>query len=185
MYGMVINSIESFIIDRYGQQTWEAITESCNLDDSFFISTQPYDDEITYRLVGASCQILELSSEKLLFELGQHWIDFALQTPLGKFLNFKEGGFLELLTDLDQMHSRIKMVYPELNPPRFSVLKTETLDKSGIIELRYTSHRAGLLPFLYGLLHRIAKEYCLDLEISTKNDAENDHSSILELHYSV
>lgn len=58
MYGIVNKAIEDLVKVNFGEDKWDAIKEKSGVDVDFFISNEPYDDEITYKLAGAASEIL-------------------------------------------------------------------------------------------------------------------------------
>jgi hypothetical protein len=53
MYGIVNKAIEDLVISNFGEEKWEAVKTRSGVDIDFFISNEPYDDDITYKLAGA------------------------------------------------------------------------------------------------------------------------------------
>ena len=50
MYGIVNKAIEDLVIADYGAEKWALILKKSGIEESFFISNEPYDDEITFKL---------------------------------------------------------------------------------------------------------------------------------------
>ena len=53
MYGIVNKAIESLVIEGFGIEKWDKIKNTSGVDVDFFISNEPYDDDITYALATA------------------------------------------------------------------------------------------------------------------------------------
>ncbi len=66
MYGLVNKAIAELVCDRYGEETWDIIKEKADVDIDAFISMDSYDDEVSYKLVGATSKVLGLSPEQVL-----------------------------------------------------------------------------------------------------------------------
>ncbi|PON19691.1 hypothetical protein C2W62_01480 [Candidatus Entotheonella serta] len=66
MYGLVNKAIAELVCDRYGEETWDIIKEKADVDIDAFISMDSYDDEVSYKLVGATSEVLGLSPEQVL-----------------------------------------------------------------------------------------------------------------------
>lgn len=49
MYGIVNKAIEDLVIANFGEEKWEAIKERSGVDIDFFISSEPYDDDVTFK----------------------------------------------------------------------------------------------------------------------------------------
>ena len=54
MYGMINKFISTTVISRYGQSAWDEIKASLGDYESTFLEVQPYSDEVTFGIVGAS-----------------------------------------------------------------------------------------------------------------------------------
>ena len=66
MYGLVNRAIKEHVYAVAGESEWERVCERANLDDDVFISMDPYDDDLTYRLVDAASEVLNSSPEDIL-----------------------------------------------------------------------------------------------------------------------
>ena len=53
MYGIVNKAIEELVISNFGHDKWTLIKEKSGIDIDYFISTEPYDDAVTYLLAQA------------------------------------------------------------------------------------------------------------------------------------
>lgn len=53
MYGIVNKAIQDLVITKFGQEKWEDILDRSGIEEDFFISSEPYDDAITFKLAQA------------------------------------------------------------------------------------------------------------------------------------
>ncbi len=74
MYGLVNQAIRGLVESRFGEQHWQQIRVKAGLENDVFLSMEPYDDAITYNLVGAASEILELAPEEVLHAFGKYWV---------------------------------------------------------------------------------------------------------------
>ncbi len=155
MYGLVNKAVEELVVTGFGEDKWEAIKEKAGVDVDVFISNECYPDEMTYKLVGAAVEVLGLPSETILNALGEHWVFKTAATSYGPMM--KSGGktLKEFLLNLPNFHTRVAMIYPKLEPPRFQC--TDVTEDG--LHLHYFSHRAGLTAFVTGLLSGLGKLY--------------------------
>lgn len=151
MYGMVNNAIQEMMVARLGNEGWSRVRARSGVNDAFFVSLEPYPDDLTYRLVGAAAEELGVKVESFLEDFGRFWIEYALRTSYGPLLRGAGRSFAETVAALDAMHSRVGMALPKLRPPSFTIISQE----SGLT-IKYTSTREGLAPFVVGLLHGLA-----------------------------
>ena len=162
MYGMVNLGIRTFIADNHGLPVWFEICANAGIGDADFESMLTYDDAITYRLVAAISQKLDVSQEDVLRIFGEYWIEYAGKTALGRIIDFGGSSFIEVLESLDEMHERFRAAMPHLRPPSFEVV--ELSDR--IFHLHYQSEREGLTPMVVGLLYGLAQRHGEQIRVS-------------------
>lgn len=155
MYGLVNQGVRDMVLAAGGDALWEQVRSKAGIDQTQFATMQPYDDSITMGLVAAASELLETPAEELLRAFGQHWIGFTDKTGYGPLMSVSGDNIREFLSNLDQMHARIKISMPDLDPPGFTC---ETLD-DGKIEVSYFSSRNGLAPMVVGLIEGLAGKF--------------------------
>jgi hypothetical protein len=155
MYGIVNKSIEELVIYNFGINKWENIKQKSGIDVDFFISNDPYDDAITYKLAIAIADEMNIPLSQVLEDFGEWWI---LKTGKEKYGSLLEAGgknLKEFLINLPNFHNRIMLMYPKLAPPEFSVSHIN----ENSLNLHYFSKRQGLQDFVKGLLIGLGKLY--------------------------
>lgn len=180
MYGLVNRGMEELICTRFGEKTWEAIKTEAGVDEDVFISMDPYPDEVTYQLVTAASRVLELSAETLLMTFGEYWTLYTAKEGYGELLKMSGSTLPEFLQNLDTMHARVGLLYPELRPPSFRC--TEISD-DGML-LHYHSERVGMAPLVLGLLRGLSKMFDTELTVThvQRCPEQGDHD-IFRLDY--
>lgn len=173
MYGIVNKAIQDLVTEKFGHEQWEAVKEKSGVDVAFFLSNEPYDDAITYKLAGAASDVLGLSVDQVLNAFGEWWV---LKTGKEKYGGLMEAGghnLREFLVNLPLFHNRIMLMYPKLTPPEFKV--SNATDNS--IHVHYHSKREGLQEFVRGLLSGLAKMYQTDasIELVQSRDEGSTH----------
>jgi hypothetical protein len=173
MYGIVNKAIEDLIKENFGEDKWEAIKKRSGIDIDFFISNEPYDDDITYKLAGATSEEMDMPIEKVLEALGEWWV---LRTTKEKYGGMMEAGgnnLKEFLINLPVFHHRVMLMYPKLTPPEFKV--SDLQEQS--INVHYFSKRHGLKEFVRGLLQGLGKMYGTEvaIELLESRDDGSDH----------
>jgi hypothetical protein len=155
MYGIVNKAIEELVIANFGEDKWEAIKGRSGIDIDFFISSEPYDDDITFKLAQAVSEEMGMTLGAVLEAFGEWWV---LKTTKEKYGGLMEAGgndLKEFLINLPLFHNRVMLIYPKLTPPEFKV--TDITENS--INLHYFSKREGLQDFVRGLIQGLAKMY--------------------------
>ena len=161
MYGMVNKAVEQMVCANHGEAVWEAIKTKAQMDVEVFISNEPYDDEITYRLVGAASEILGLPVETVLKAFGRYWVLETAQKGYGALMQSSGRNLAEFLVNLDNMHTRVRLMFPKLIPPR---IECHDITATSLF-LDYYSHRPGLAPFVIGLVEGLGEMFATPAQV--------------------
>jgi hypothetical protein len=173
MYGIVNKAIQELVTQNFGADKWEAVKLESGVDVDYFLSNEPYDDDITYKLAGAASVVLGITTGQVLNAFGEWWI---LKTGKEKYGGLMEAGgnnLKEFLINLPIFHNRIMLMYPKLTPPEFKVSNIE----ADSIYIHYYSKRDGLQEFVRGLLSGLGKMYNVitTIELIQSRDEGNTH----------
>jgi len=155
MYGIVNKAIEDLVIANFGEEKWEAIKDRIGIDIDFFISSEPYDDDVTFKLAVAVSEEMNMTVGDVLIAFGEWWV---IKTTSEKYTGLMQSGgnnLKEFLLNLPNFHNRVMLIYPKLTPPEFKV--TDEAENS--IQLHYFSKREGLQEFVRGLIQGLGKMY--------------------------
>lgn len=173
MYGMVNKAVEEMVTLHYGEAVWEKIKSEAGVDVDVFMSNEGYPDEITYQLVGAASKVLGQSADTILLAFGEHWVLKTAQQGYGGLMRAAGKTLPEFMSNLPNFHSRVAMIFPKLEPPRFEC--TDVTDHS--LKLHYFSHRPGLSTFVVGLMNGLGKMFNtpITVRLSVPKGPEFDH----------
>ncbi len=173
MYGLVNNAIESMIRAERGDAAWLAVRTKAGVDVEDFITMHPYNDELTYALVGAASEHLGTPTATLLEAFGRYWVEYTAQDGYGELFKLYGSSLSEFIKRLDEMNSRVALSFPDLRPPSFRSERVE----DGEIRIHYHSERAGLAPFVLGLLCALSEHFetPADVELVESRDQGHDH----------
>jgi hypothetical protein len=176
VYGLVNTAVRDLIISAHGQETWERVRSKAGVTSSSFVSMDRYDDSVTYDLVGAASEVLDTPADELLTAFGQYWTRFTAEKGYGEMLDFAGADFATFLSNLDDMHARVAMSFPELDPPSFELEQAQ----DGRLLLHYYSDRPALAPMVEGLLQGLAERFdeTIDIEHVAPLD-DDDHDRFL------
>lgn len=155
MYGLVNQAIEDLVTTTAGAAAWRDVLGRAGLDVPVFISNESYDDAITYRLVGATSAVLGLPADEVLRRFGEHWVLRTARDHYGPLLAHGGSTLPEFLRNLPNFHQRVVLIFPALRPPTFTVHE----EGPRSLVLSYRSHRAGLAPFVVGLLQGLGRMF--------------------------
>jgi hypothetical protein len=174
VYGLVNKAVQDLLVREHGEAVWQQVCERAGWNGETFVRMDQYDDDVTYRLVSAAAEILGAPAEDVLRAFGRYWVEYTSREGYGDLLRTSGRNTVELLENLDTMHSRVGLQYPDLKPPSFHVT-----DRDGErLRLHYISDRAGLAPMVLGLVEGLGTLFGEEIEIeidrSREDGAEHD-----------
>ena len=176
MYGLVNRAIQQMVCTNHGEEVWERIKGKADLADLDFFSTyQAYPDDVTHRLVAAASEELKLTASEIMQAFGEYWITFTANEGYEELLASTGGTLPEFLDQLDTMHARAGIAFPQLQPPSFRCQHAET----NSMELEYRSKRQGLAPMVVGLLHGLGRRF--RTPVTVQQTASRDHGDSQDL----
>ena len=112
------------------------------------------------------------SVEACLGRFGRYWVRFAERGSYGHILDFTGSDLVSFIQNLDRMHQAVLSAMPAAQVPSFSVVRHE----DGKLRVKHNSERAGLEPFVVGLLQGLLDRFGLEGEVeqveSMSNSAE-------------
>jgi hypothetical protein len=161
MYGIVNKAIQDLVTSKFGEETWEEVKDKSGIDVDYFISNEPYDDAVTYKLAVAASEILGISVGQVLVTFGEFWILDTSKLKYGYLMDSGGANLKDFLVNLPNFHNRIMLIYPKLTPPEFRT--SDITDKS--VHIHYFSKREGLQDFVRGLLQGLGKFFNTEVEI--------------------
>jgi hypothetical protein len=172
MYGLVNRAIQDHVTEEFGQKIWEIIKIEAGVDVEYFMSSEVYDDKVTYDLAIAASKILNMGLDTLLHTLGKYWSTRTAVESYGSLMKSTGSNLAEFLVNLPNLHSHVKMIYPQLKPPTFKVLD---VSENGLT-LHYYTSRPGLQKFLEGVVIGLGEVYetpCRIEFVLGKNDVND------------
>ena len=173
MYGLVNQAIEDLVRSGHGDAVWTSVRERAGLDDGSFLSMSEYPDATTYSLVRAASEVLELSQQAILEAFGEYWVLYTSKKGYGEMLEMAGSTLPEFLMNLDELHTRLGVIMPHLQPPSF--VCSEITEHS--LVLAYYSNRRGLAPMVVGLVRGLGKRFDTPVTIERTGGREDglDH----------
>jgi hypothetical protein len=87
--------------------------------DLDFISNEPYDDDITFKLAIAVSEEMNMSIGAVLIAFGECHENYIRKIP--GLMNSGGINLKEFLVNLPVFHNRIMLIYPKLTTPEFKV----------------------------------------------------------------
>jgi hypothetical protein len=162
MYGLVNKAIHDMVCSRFGEEIWQEIKQKSEIDVDMFISMEGYPDDITHKLVKAASIVLGLSSSEIMQAFGEFWVEYTSQEGYGEMMDMSGDTLPEFLENLDNLHARVGVSFPKLQPPSFECSDME----ENSLNLHYHSEREGLTPMIFGLVKGLGTRFDTEVDIT-------------------
>ena len=172
MHGLINRSIQRFLHDTYGGDTWAQVAEDAGLCVQGFEALLSYDDALTEAVLAAASIRLAKPRDAVLEDLG---IYLAHLEPLRRLLRFGGVDYPDFLQSLDELSHRARLAVPGLEMPEFTILPLG----GGRFRLECRSEMAGFGAVATGILRAMADDYgALALIDAVASDGRCDTVSI-------
>ncbi|OLQ09824.1 Guanylate cyclase soluble subunit beta-1 [Symbiodinium microadriaticum] len=112
MYGHIHIILKDLVLEAFGQNVWSAILLRAGLEEDVVLNTVQHPDEVSYRLVAATCAETELSAEDALEAFGRHFVGFALRTGNARFLKAQGSTLPGFLANVNTLHNQLERDHP-------------------------------------------------------------------------
>jgi hypothetical protein len=180
MYGLVNQAVKDLVLTRYGAEVWAQIATRAGVQIDPFLAMHPYPEDVTDRLITAAAEILELSTDQVLQVFGGFWLEYSAEHGYLDLLDLMGEDLPGFLRAVDGMHDRLRLSYPDLNPP--TIWCTDITPTS--LTVHYLSDRPGLTPFLTGLLGAAARRFGQEADVRLVRSRQDghDHDEFLVRH---
>uniref|UniRef100_I3LIP7 guanylate cyclase n=1 Tax=Sus scrofa TaxID=9823 RepID=I3LIP7_PIG len=177
-YGFINTCLQSLVIEKFGEETWEKLKARVDVQDAFMTYTV-YDDVITIKLIQEACSVLGVSMEAILKLFGEYFFKFCKMSGYDRMLRTLGGNLTEFIENLDALHSYLALSYQEMNAPSFRVERAA--DEKML--LHYYSDRSGLCHIVPGIIEAVAKDFfdvdvtleILDVHQEEERTAKKEH----------
>lgn len=173
MYGIVNKAIQELVVANFGEEKWELILEKSGIEEDFFISSEAYNDDITFKLANAVSDEMNMPLKEVLIAFGEWWVVKTTKEKYGGLMESGGSTLKEFLLNLPLFHNRVMLIYPKLTPPEFKI--SEVTENS--LNLHYFSKREGLQEFVRGLIRGLGIMFKTEttIELLQTRDFGDDH----------
>ena len=179
MYGLVNKAIADMVRSKFGEETWQEIRQMAAVENDTFLSMEGYPDDVTHRLVKAGSQVLGLSPAQIMQAFGEFWVQFTASEGYGELMDMSGDNLPEFLQNLDNLHARVGVSFPQLKPPSFESYEN---DNENELILEYRSEREGLAPMVLGLVKGLGDRFDTEVVVthtqSREQGADHDEFTI-------
>ncbi|XP_050303265.1 guanylate cyclase soluble subunit beta-1 [Anthonomus grandis grandis] len=179
MYGFVNYALELLVVRNFGEETWETIKKNADVQmEGQFLVRQIYEDELTYNLIFAAVEVLQIPANTILELFGKTFFEFCQESGYDKILQVLGATPRDFLQNLDALHDHLGTLYPGMRAPSFRCTERP---EDGALVLHYYSDRPGLEHIVIGIVKTVAsKLHHTEVEIEIlKTKEECDHIQFL------
>jgi hypothetical protein len=155
MHGLINTSIQSFVMQVYGNAAWSEICLRADLGFDRFETMLTYDDGLTEAVIEAAVDVLGKDRGAILEDMGHHLVTNPASEPLRRLLRFGGENFADFLHSLDELHDRVRLALPDLELPRFDVRE----HAPGSFSLHFDWSASGLGQAVLGAIRAMADDY--------------------------
>lgn len=128
MHGLMNKAIEAFLVDTYGQASWQAVLQAAGLWDRFgldgFDALQVYPDPVTDLVLAAASAVLDRPRETLLEDLGTYLVTQERSGRVRRLLRFGGRRYTDFLRALADLPGRARLAVPDLALPALTLVET-------------------------------------------------------------
>ena len=155
MHGLINRSVQNFVCDTFGKDSWLQVTQRADLGFSEFEAMLSYQDDITPRLLDSMAAVTHRPLAELLEDIGTYLVSTPKLEGVRRLLRFGGVNFEEFLQSLDDLSDRAKLAVSDLDLPRMELDgKAE-----GQFDLICQSPVPGFGLVMTGVLRVIADDY--------------------------
>ena len=165
MYGMLLESVQYYVQQRYGRANWTQILEHSGIKNVVFRTHAVYSDDTMPKLASSCAEVLrDKSKEEFLRYFGHCFVLFFSNYGYDKIVRVSGRQYRDFLHEIDNLHEMMRYSYNKMRSPSFLVVSE---DPNGCI-LSYRSTRCGFENYVIGQLSEVARKfYSIDVCIRT------------------
>ena len=170
MYGLLLDSIQKFLCEKYGERYWDKIRRRANLKNQWFVTHEVYSDDVLPDLVKAAAAELGEEESLVMRMFGEYFAKNIGHYGYARLLRVLGRDLRDFLNGLDDLHEYLRFSYPNMSPPSF-FCESET--EEGLV-LHYTTRRRGFLQYVIGQLTTVGRIYGKDLKIEVLSEEKTE-----------
>ena len=141
MHGLINRSLQCFVQDTYGHETWEKIADRARMETPDFESVLMYDDALTDRVIAEASGVLDKPRQTMLEDLGTYIASNPTVEAVRRLLRFSGDSYYEFLTALEDIKDRARMALPDLELPTLELTQEDPI--TFLLSVRWILSDAG------------------------------------------
>lgn len=167
MYGMLLESVQYYLTEKYGEEIWEKIRERAEISDHLFITHKRYSESFMKKIADAAEEVLgeetDMVSDDFMQYFGACFVKFFSHYGYDRIIRVSGRYLRDFLIGIDNLHEHMRFGYPKMSSPSF-FCEEET---SSGLTLHYISKRKGFMYYVIGQVKEIASSF-YNLEVDIK-----------------
>jgi len=181
MYGMLLESVQYYLIDKYGEAKWNEIRERAGISDHVFVTHKRYSESFIRKIADAAEEVVgeesDMTSDDFMQYFGTCFVKFFSHYGYDRVIRVSGRYLRDFLIGIDNLHEHMRFGYPKLQSPSF-FCEEET---STGLTLHYISKRKGFMFYVVGQVKEIASSfYGLDVDIKIlSNEIKNNTTHVI------
>jgi len=125
MYGIILESVQQVIRDRYGDEAWRRVLVEAGFSPhSTFDVHSTYADDVLPMIADACSAVLsdgDRSADEFLAEFGRSFVGYTSRLGYAPVMRATGRHFRDFLTGIDNLHETMRFSYPRMVSPSFYV----------------------------------------------------------------
>lgn len=155
MHGLVNRTIQRFVADTYGPESWVSVTVAAGLGFTDFEAMLTYEEALTQRVLIAACGVLDKPRAEVLEDIGTYLVSHPNAEAVRRLLRFGGEDFTEFLHSLDDLPDRVRLAVADLDLPELELCE-HAPDR---FSLRVEAGIDGFGYVMIGMLRSLADDY--------------------------
>ncbi|MBN2406115.1 MAG: heme NO-binding domain-containing protein [Elusimicrobia bacterium] len=167
MKGVIVIALKELVVEKFGQDRWEAILKGAGIDqEPMLTAISDVDDMTVMNVVKSLCEVLNVTLQQAADVFGDYWVN-VYGKKMYEVYYARAKNAKEFLKNMDSVHVISTKSMPNAKPPRF---KYEDKDDKTMI-MHYSSHR-GMIDFMVGLIKGVGKYYGEKLKVNKLDESK-------------
>jgi hypothetical protein len=155
MHGLINRSIQCFLRDTYGGETWANIVTQADIGIDNFEAMSIYDDALTTQVLAAAETTLNKQRNEILEDLGNYLASHPNVKSVRRILRFGGVTYTDFLHSLNDLKERARLAVPQLELPALEIRG----HAPGAFTLYCTGPYPGAGHVFVGVLRAMADDY--------------------------
>lgn len=106
MHGIILKTLQAFVVDTYGEDAWLAIQREADIEEKVYVPVTVYPDGDVYEIARTAGELTDQSPRTILSQYGK-WVVPALLETYDLHIDDEWDG-LELIANIQQFHTSLR-----------------------------------------------------------------------------